>query len=156
MVSVFWLPAPSVARTVIVFAPAESGTDAVQDVVPVADVKAPPLFDHSTKVNVPGAASDAVPASARGVAPAVKFAPPLVVMVTPGGVLSRVTTIVSIAVLPAVSVACTSIVWAPALSAMPVIVHEAVPVTPVDPYAPPSIRHRIDATDTLSEDVPPR
>src|SRR5688572_13765688 len=84
IVSVLWFPAASVARTVIAFEPADSGIDAVQEPVPVALLKGPPLFDHCTVETTPGAVSVAVPASASGVAFVAKLTPPLVVIVTDG------------------------------------------------------------------------
>src|SRR4029453_8741404 len=114
--------------TVMAFVPAESGIEAVQDVVPVALLKAPPLFCHWTSETMPGAVSDAVPASASGVVLVAKSSPVLVVIVIAGRVLSRTTVMVVVVLFPAASVAFTSMKLLPAASVTAPTDHEVVPV----------------------------
>src|SRR5882672_10334971 len=77
--------------------------DAVQPVVPVAELNGPPLLDHCTMET--SVSSEELPASAIGVELVTISAPPLVVIVTTGSVLSRIMVVLAVTVLPAASVA---------------------------------------------------
>jgi hypothetical protein len=155
VIDVVWVfPAPSTACTVIVFVPATSGTDAVQDVVPVAAVYAPPLFDHCTRET--SWLSDAVPASATGVAFVANAAPPFVVTATAGCCVSWTTvTVASADTFPAVSVARALIVLTVLFTPDSVTVADHAVVPDAVVQAPPLSCHSTFATATLSDDVPP-
>src|SRR5262245_36692959 len=127
MVSVPTLPAPSVARTVMLFAPAARGIERVHGVTTgVTDVNPPP-FDHSSVTT--GLTSDVVPLRDSGVRLVGKLLPLFVVIVTVGPALSR--TAVKVATgedrLFAASLARTSIVLGPSTSVMPEMVQLFVP-----------------------------
>jgi hypothetical protein len=154
-VAVDVFPAVSVAVTVMVFGPpAAMGTRALQVVVPVAEPDAGTDGFDQAMLATP-TLSLAVPPMARGLA--FVTALPVAfgsVISTAGATESCLIVIVSVLVLPAVSVTVTVMALSPATSAIGATVQEVVPVTtPTAPFA--ALTQVTVATPTLSEAVPP-
>jgi hypothetical protein len=156
MTSVPTFAAASRARTVMMFAPAESAIDpALQLVVPTAVPDAPvAAFVHVTTVTP--TSSEAVPARFT-LEEAVAYVGEEVgaVIVHVGAIVECVTVIVSLPTFPAASRARTVMTLSPAASAIPVTVQLVVPLaTPEPPVA--AFVHVTCVTPMLSEAVPPR
>jgi hypothetical protein len=165
IVSVEVFPAVSVAVTVIVFLPNSSESTemgalseielSLQVVVPVAvpDVELVE-FVHVTLATA--TLSEAVPLRATDELDVTYGSSAGEVMVTAGFVLSRVTVIVSVPVLPTASVAVTVIVLEPATSGIELALQEVVPVAGAGEVVPEAFvtLHRTFAMPVSSDAVP--